>query len=234
MLWAGLWVAAAAGARAQDARDRADAGQDMDAQARALVEAVLGGEDADTGDLAGWADAVIGDALREAGAGTIGPVPAEREAAELEPGVEAAPAAAAGGEVIVFASLSMPEPSWREWSRQAARLGVPLVLRGVDRGGFAATAQRIAARRPEGGAGAAVDPRLFRLFRIGHVPAVAVVPGGVPPCTSPGCASDAPPPFDLVSGNIGLEAALEAIAREGEPGREAARRHLETLRGEMK
>ena len=235
VLSAGLWLAAA-GAQAQDARDRADAGHDMDAQARALVEAVLGGETSDTGDLADWADGVIGDALTEAGDGAIGPVPAEEEAAVPKggPGVAAATAPIPSGEVIVFASLSMPEQSWREWSRQAARLGVPLVLRGMDRGGFAATVKRIAARRAPGGAGAAVDPRLFRLFRIAHVPAVAIVPGGVPPCTSPGCASDAPPPFDLVSGNIGLEAALEAIAREGGQGREAARRYLETLRGETK
>ena len=91
---------------------------------------------------------------------------------------------------------------------------------------------RIAARSPQDGAGAVIDPRLFRLFRIGHVPAVAVVPGGVPPCESPGCSADAAPPHDLVSGNVGLDGALEAIAREGGPGRETARRHLAVLRGE--
>ena len=81
-------------------------------------------------------------------------------------------------------------------------------------------------------AGAAIDPRLFRLFGIGRVPAVAVVPGGVPPCVSRGCGDDPPPPHDLITGNIGLEAALEAIAAEGGPGRMAARRHLAALRGE--
>ena len=243
-----LCVSAAPAARAQDAQAPADVREDTEAQARALVEAVLGGSDAETDDLAGWADRVIGDALAGAGSPVIGPVPAEREAAGPTGGLDASggtgPVQAAGpaqatapaqaGEVIVFASLSMPEPSWRQWSRQAARLGVPLVLRGVDRNGLAATAQRIAARRAPDGAGASVDPRLFRLFRIGHVPAVAVVPGGVPACTSPGCSGDAPPRFDLVSGNIGLEAALEAIAREGDAGRDAARRHLEILRGEAK
>ena len=47
------------------------------------------------------------------------------------------------------------------------------------------------------------------------------LPGGVPPCKSRGCANDPPPPFDLVTGNIGLAAALEAIAAEGGPGRDA-------------
>ena len=69
-------------------------------------------------------------------------------------------------------------------------------------------------------------------FRIGSVPAVAVVPGGVPGCTSAGCSSDPPPPHDLVTGNIGLDGALETIATETGPGRETAMRHLAVLRGE--
>ena len=227
---AALGLAAAAGAGAQQAQEPADVGEDMDAQARALVEAVLGGPGADVEDLAGWADTVIGDALSDAGSAVTGPVPVEAARGLRGGGFAAAPAATA--EVIVFASLSMPEASWRQWSRQAARLGVPLVLRGMDREGLAATAQRIADRRPQDGAGATIDPRLFRLFRIAHVPAVAVVPGGVAPCESPGCSADPAPAHDLVTGNIGLEAALEAIAREGEPGRESARRHLGILRGE--
>ena len=229
-----LCVSASPAARAQDAREPAGVREDMGAQARAAVEAVLGGTGADVEDLAGWADTVIGDALAGAGSAAIGPVAAEMEAVAPDGsfGTAQAGAAAPAAEVIVFASLSMPESSWRQWSRQAARLGVPLVLRGVDRGGLAVTVQRIGERHSHDGAGATVDPRLFQLFRIAHVPAVAVVPDGVPTCTSPGCSSEASPPFDLVSGNIGLEAALEAIAREGEPGRDTARRHLERLRGD--
>ena len=225
-----MWVSAAFAAQAQDAQEPADVREDMDEQARALVEAVLGGPGEDVEDLAGWADTVIGDALSDAGSTVAGPIPGEN--GRSLPGGRFAAAQAATAEVIVFASLSIPEASWRQWSRQAARLGVPLVLRGMDREGLAATAQRIADRRPQDGAGATVDPRLFRLFRIAHVPAVAVVPGGVAPCESPGCSADPAPPHDLVTGNIGLEAALEAIAREGEPGRETARRHLGILRGE--
>ena len=52
------------------------------------------------------------------------------------------------------------------------------------------------------------------------MPAVVVVPGGVPACESRGCSGDPAPPHDLVTGNIGLIAALEAIAAEGEAGRE--------------
>ena len=230
LLFAGLCLAAGPAARAQDAQEPADVREDMDAQARALVEAALGGPGADVEDLAGWADAVIGDALTDAGSAVTGPVPAENVPAS--PFGNSGSAQAATAEVIVFASLSMPEASWRQWTRQAARIGTPLVLRGLAEGDFAVTVQRISARGAQDGAGATVDPRLFRLFRIAHVPAVAVVPGGVPPCTSPGCSADAPPAHDVVTGNVGLEGALEIVAREGGPGRDTARRHLDRLRGE--
>ncbi len=81
-------------------------------------------------------------------------------------------------------------------------------------------------------AGVAIDPRLFRLFGVERVPVVVAVPGGVPPCTSRGCANDPAPPHDLVTGNIGLAAALEIISAEGDAGRGAARQMLERLDGE--
>ena len=138
---------------------------------------------------------------------------------------------AAPGEVLLFTSLSVPVASWRVSARDAARIGAPLVLRGVAGGSLPETARRIAARLRDAETGVAIDPRLFRLFGVERVPAVVVVPGGVPPCRSRGCAEDAPPPFDRVSGNLSLAAALEAIAAEGDAGRPAARRYLATLRG---
>ncbi len=228
MLFAGLWFAAS-----QAQTPQPDIGTDIEAQARALVDAVTGAKEpaggaVDEAELADWARSVLAEALAASTpetSGPPGPVPARNEPASP----------ANSGEVLVFASLSMPAESWRQWSRQAARLGTPLVLRGVAADGLAATVRRITARRiaaERPGAGAAVDPRLFRLFGIDQVPAVVVVPGGVPPCTSPGCASDAPPPYDVVAGNIGLEAALEAIASDSGPGRDTARNYLQMLEGD--
>ena len=210
-------------------------------EARALAEAVMERSaetiEAESGaDLAAWADTVIGQSLNEAGAAAgAGSVSLESHAPAVARAVAGSglpSAGPAGPEVIVFMSLAVPEPSWREWSAEAARIGAPMVLRGVLADGFTATVRAIRARQAQDGAGAGIDPRLFRLFRIAHAPAVAVVPGGVGPCTSPGCSADAPPPHDLVTGNMGLEAALEAIVREGDAGRDAARRHLAVLRGE--
>lgn len=239
---AALGVLACIGGIGASAQERAL----YEEEARALAEAVMERsaetiEAASGEDLAAWADLVIGRALNEAGdsveAGSVSVEAHAPAVARAMAGSGPAPsgllsAGHAGPEVIVFMSLAVPEPSWRQWSGEAARIGAPMVLRGVLADGFMATARAIHARQAEDGAGAGIDPRLFRLFRIAHVPAVAVVPGGVGPCTSPGCSADAPPPHDLVTGNMGLEAALEAIVREGDAGRDTARRHLTVFRGE--
>ena len=204
-----------------------------------LVEDVLGKASGNDGESLGeWTRDAVERALGRAGetarqtmpvrSGETSPLLAERHAGELS-GPRSGTA-----QVLVFTSLSVPAASWRQWAREAARSGVPLVLRGVDQGGLPGTAKRIGARLGGAEAGVAIDPRLFRLFGIERVPAVVVVPGGVPLCRSRGCASDPAPPHDLVTGNIGLAAALEAVADEGAVGRDAARGHLRRLEGEVR
>ena len=192
--------------------------------------------------LGEWTREVIGRALERAGKAASGaaagvgsgrgspaPLPAERHAAPMAAGL-----AGRGGTagVLLFTSLSVPAASWRQWARDAARTGSPLVLRGVGEGGLRATVKAVGDRLGGYDAGVAIDPRLFRLFGVTRVPAVVAVPGGVPPCRSRGCSDDPAPPHDRIAGNIGLAAALEAIAAEGGAGRDVARRHLELLRGE--
>ncbi len=213
-----------------------------------MRQAGVNGEDS----LGEWTRGVIeralgraGDAARQtvpgsgsgAGPGSAGgtpaPLPAERHAGALAGG---RPPTA---EILVFTSLSVPAASWRQWAREAASVGVPLVLRGVGEGGLRETVKQIGARLGGAEAGVAIDPRLFRLFGVSRVPAVVVVPGGVPPCRSRGCADpgsgsgagDPAPPHDLVTGNIGLGAALQAVAEEGDAGRSVAQDLLERLRG---
>lgn len=206
-------------------------------QARALANEVLrrvGSSGPDS--LGDWTKSVIGRALERAGeaasetAGGTGaspaPLPAERHAAATGASVAGR---AKTGEVLVFLSLAVPPASWAQWAREAARTDVPLLLRGVAPDGFRATVAEIGTHLGGHAAGVAIDPRLFRLFGVERVPAVVVVPGGVAACASRGCADDAPPPFDRVTGNVGLVAALEAIAEEGHAGREVARRLVDRL-----
>ena len=192
-------------------------------------------------DLGDWTRSILdraleraGDAARQTVPGSPGrsadPLPAERYAAGI------ASAARRGGtaEILIFTSLSVPAASWRQWAHDAERTGAPLVLRGVGEGGLRETVKRIGMRLGGAEAGVTIDPRLFRLFGIERVPAVAVVPGGVPPCESRGCADDAAPPHDLVTGNIGLIAALEAVADEGDAGRGVAIAHLARMSGDAR
>jgi len=200
--------------------------------AREVVDHVLrNAEETHGGGLDAWSRSVIERALERAGGKArraTAPLPAEGHARGVARGLSARPQ---GPEVMVFMSLAAPEASWRQWSREAARIGAPLVLRGFGPDGLQATVKRIGSYLDREG-GAAIDPRLFRLFGVTVIPAVVVAPGGVPPCETRGCAEDPAPPHDRIAGNIGLEAALEAIAAEGGPGRAAARRHLASLRGD--
>ena len=214
---------------------------DPDADAARLVEDVLrkaGGNDGES--LGAWTRSIVDRALERAGAaarqtvpGSSGPsaapLPAERHAGSL-----AGNAAGRGGtaEILIFTSLSVPAASWRQWARDAARTGAPLVLRGVGEGGLPETAKVIGERLGGAEAGIAIDPRLFRLFGVTRVPAVVVVPGGVPACRSRGCADDPAPPHDRIVGNIGLVAALEAVAEEGDAGREVAKTLLDRMIGD--
>ena len=209
---------------------------DPDADAARLVEEAL--RKAGSDDLGEWSRSILDRALKRAGEaarqtvpGSPGrsadPLPAERHAAGIG---EGAAGRAGTAEILIFTSLSVPAASWRQWAREAASMGAPLVLRGVGEGGLPSTAREIGARLGGAEAGVAIDPRLFRLFGVTRVPAVIVVPGGVPPCRSRGCADDAAPPHDCIAGNIGLAAALQAVAEEGAFGRDAARSHLERLR----
>ena len=206
-----------------------------DAEAARLVEDLLrkagrNGEDS----LGEWTRSILDRALERAGAAarqtvpgrSAAPLPAERHAGEI-----AGPHSGAA-EILIFTSLSVPAASWRQWAHEAARTGAPLVLRGVGEGGLPATAKKIGERLDGAEAGVAIDPRLFRLFGVERVPAVVVVPGGVPPCRSRGCTDDGAPPHDLVTGNIGLVAALEAVAAEGDSGRAVAKANLERLTGD--
>ncbi len=208
-----------------------------EAEASRLVEEVL--RKAGDGGLGEWTRSIMDRALERAGKiarqtvpgsesgagpGQTAPLPAERHADAL------AAERPASAEILIFTSLSVPAASWRQWAQDAARTGVPLVLRGVGAGGLRQTAGKIRVRLGEHKAGIAIDPRLFRLFGIVRVPAVVVVPGGVPPCESRGCSGDPAPPHDLVAGNIGLVAALEAVAEEGDAGRAVAKAHLQRLR----
>lgn len=136
--------------------------------------------------------------------------------------------------LLVMASLAMPDDSLRALMRDVNAVGGQVVLRGFLEGSVPATAARIAAligdseNGSKDASGMIVDPRLFRIFSVGAVPAFVIPAGPLGICDEPGCTAP-PPPHDRISGNITLRYALERIAGEGEHANERARAYLERL-----
>ncbi len=204
-----------------------------EADASRLAEEVL--RKAGNDDLADWTRSIMDRALERAGEAARRTVPGQSRPLPAESHAESfAARRPASAEVLIFTSLSVPAASWRQWARAAAVLDAPLVMRGVGAAGLPTTARAIRDRLGDRNVGIAIDPRLFHLFDIERVPAVVVVPGGVPACESRGCSDDPTPDHDLVAGNIGLVSALEAIAAEGEAGRAVAQVYLDRLRGDAR
>lgn len=78
----------------------------------------------------------------------------------------------------------------------------------------AATASTLpATETPSKAGGLAIDPTLFRRFKVEAVPVYVVLAEPLATCESQGCAEDPLPRHDRVAGNISLQAALEMVAR---------------------
>ena len=180
-------------------------------RARALAEAVSSEPGAEL--LDAWSKAVIDRALGQA-VGTAAPsgFPHHAVASEAK--------GSATAEVLLFTSLSVPAASWRASARDAARIGAPLVLRGVARG--KPSRDRAADRR---------SARERRWPGSPSIPGSSVCSGssgcrrsswcraGCRPAGAAGARKTRRRPFDRVTGNLSLAAALEAVAAEGDVGR---------------
>ena len=145
---------------------------------------------------------------------------------------------------IVLVSFSMPRQSLRALLDEAARIGSPVVLRGLKDGSMRATVEALlslydidpkASGPPEGMEGRtlpglAIDPTLFRRFGVDAVPAFIVTAEPVGPCGRDGCPV---PEHLIVRGEASLAYALDVMARTARDRRLAAvaRRWLGRLEG---
>lgn len=140
--------------------------------------------------------------------------------------------------LLVFISESVPRESLRRLARQAADVGAPLVLRGVVRGDFRATAEFMRDILGEPGEEEAesskpralIDPTLFARFDVRQVPAVVLTPGGACVAGIRIC-PDATPPHVHVAGDVTLDYALAHIARTHPDARSVADALLARLGG---
>lgn len=141
------------------------------------------------------------------------------------------PAAFAQPALLVFVSLSLPEPTLTRLIDQAARSRAVLVMRGLKNASLVQTAAHV--RRLIGSRQVAwqIDPQAFDRFGVGKVPSFVLVRAGAQlhACGEAQCM--APEGFAAVSGDVSTDYALEAIERRAPAFAGEARLFLARLRG---
>lgn len=122
-------------------------------------------------------------------------------------------------QLIVFASLSMPEDSLKRLISDTARAGGMVVFNGFPGNSMKAFQQGImkVVDNNSDYASIGVDPRLFRAFEVKSVPTVVIITTDFDPCDGFQCTTQLPP-FDRISGNVTLEYALETFVDGRGPG----------------
>jgi conjugal transfer pilus assembly protein TrbC len=133
-----------------------------------------------------------------------------REGAQL-PSVTAPKARSA---IRIFVSLDMPAASLRLLAGQAARIGAPLVLRGLRNHSMRATLAAIGKIGGTGHAGWLIDPEAFIRHAIDKVPTFVLIDDEGTTrqdCTGSCRAGDR---WFAISGDVSLDHALAAILRQ--------------------
>ena len=134
------------------------------------------------------------------------------------------------GAVYVAVSLSMPKDTLRKIVEDAHKANAAVVIQGPVGGSFKTTFKLMLA--DFGGidqGGVQIDPRVFRQYHITQVPAVVVARDAVPDCSSGIDCQRSDVPFDIVRGNISLDAALKLLAEKGQAAPDIAAAALARL-----
>lgn len=127
--------------------------------------------------------------------------------------------------LLVLVSFSMPEAELLTLAVDAAKLGVPLVLRGLVNDSMDETAKRVAVFSKQAGVSFAIDPTLFSRFGADRVPTLVLPLEPLRACT----ADDCPAPAHVrVTGLASLGYLLEQFERRATAPR--AREQAKALR----
>ncbi len=132
--------------------------------------------------------------------------------------------------VLIFISFSMPLGSLQQWASQAQKIHAPLIIRGLVHDSFMETQKAVKQLSVNGTiAGVVVDPRLFTEYHITQVPTVVVRKISNTACLqNQSCWH--PENFDVISGDVGLESALQMISERGDSAALIAQQQLKQWR----
>jgi type-F conjugative transfer system pilin assembly protein TrbC len=129
---------------------------------------------------------------------------------------------------VLLVSMSIPLTELRALARQAARIGAPLVLRGLVDDSFPKTERTISQFKDIPGVSFMVDPTLFERFGVTAVPAFVLPLSALTTC-SPGAGCPRPD-FVKVSGDAGLGHDLAVIRDQAaDPRARALATRLEAM-----
>lgn len=131
---------------------------------------------------------------------------------------------------MVFASLSMPPASLSRLIADTSKAGGVVVFRGFPGGSTKAFAEGLKRVVTDEGQEAhiAIDPRLFRAFKVEAAPTFVAAGREYELCDGLDCTS-ATPDLDRLTGNVTVEFALESFAGGRGPGAGVARVALAQL-----
>jgi len=132
---------------------------------------------------------------------------------------------------MVFASLSMPQASLTRLIADTSHAGGVVVFRGFPGGStkaFAEGLKRVVTNEGEE-AHIAIDPRLYRAFKISAAPTFVAAGREYDLCDGLDCTS-VTPDHDRIVGNVTVEYALESFAGGRGPGAGVARIALAQLK----
>lgn len=131
--------------------------------------------------------------------------------------------------LLVFISLSMPEPALTRLVDQASRAGAPLILRGLSNGSLTETVTRVKRLIGQRSVGVQIDPQAYDRYGIGVVPAFVLTGAGARTvgCESATCIQG--DSFVKATGDVSLDHALRQLGRSSAASARAARPYLQRL-----
>lgn len=136
------------------------------------------------------------------------------------------------GVVYVAVSFSMKPEALRALSAEAQKAGAIMVVRGFVGGSVPKTLAVARTAFDESAAsGLAIDPQVFRAFKVDRVPTFIVARSPVQPCEGGVDCTSPAPAHDRLTGNITLSEALRLLAAKGRDAPDVARSAVARLEG---
>lgn len=138
---------------------------------------------------------------------------------------------ASGPGLLIFISLSMPQPTLQRLIDQAARAQASIVLRGFADGSLRTTVAQVQRLIGDRQVAVHIDPQAFDRYAVTRVPSFVLVRDGARPvaCASGSCAPSEG--FLRTSGDVSLDYALEYMQRSAPGFGPAADIFLKRIRG---